>query len=121
MTRSSANVTLIGQLNQPSSAELQFQKLVIIAPSVGTTAFGTETVRNIGGAPITLSIVSPVNEAHFGLVGAPSGPVTIAPGGTYTLRFSYRPTSRLLTRASLSVQASTDQFPQIINVLGESN
>ena len=121
LVRSTATVTLLGQLNRASLAELQLQKVVIIAPGIGKTGYQNVVVRNVGGSSITFRVTTPISDAHFGL-GAPlTAPITIAAGSTYTMRLSYRATSTALTRASLAVQASTDEFPQIINLLGESN
>jgi hypothetical protein len=99
---------------------LQYQKVVIVAPGIGKTGYQNVTVRNVGGAAVTFTVTSPIGDSHFALVSPPPFPVTLAAGQVYTLRFSYRATATSLTRSSLSVQASTDQYPQIINLLGET-
>ncbi|MEI7479217.1 MAG: hypothetical protein WCK25_02805, partial [Actinomycetes bacterium] len=120
ISRSTSTVTLIGQLGQPSSVELQYQKVVIVAPGIGKIGYQNVLVRNVGGAAVTFTVTSPISDSHFALVSPPPFPITIAAGQVYTMRFSYRATATALTRSSLSVQASTDQHAEIINLLGET-
>ncbi len=82
---------------------------------VGTTAKGTLTITNAGGANLILSLIS-VSGGSFGVSGMTT-PSTITPGNNALLTVSFSPTSAGTDSGSLSITSNDPQTPTTIITL----
>jgi hypothetical protein len=82
---------------------------------VGTTAKGTLTVTNAGGANLVLSMIS-VSSGLFGASGMTT-PNTIAPGGSGVLTVSFTPTTAGNDSGNLTITSNDPQTPTTIIAL----
>ena len=107
---SSAQVALAGTATAP-------QQQISVTPAnmnlgsvaVGTTATSQVTLSNVGGANLTISLIS-VNGAPFGVSGI-STPTTIAPGASTSMNVTFSPTLAGISSGSVSITSNDPQTP----------
>jgi len=110
---SSQQVALAGAATTaPAQISVNSTSLNLGSASVGTTAKGTLTLTNAGGANLLISLISVVGDA-FGVSGITT-PSTIAPGGSATLSVSFSPTTAGNDSGSITITSNDPQTPTMI-------
>ncbi|HVS88295.1 MAG TPA: choice-of-anchor D domain-containing protein [Candidatus Acidoferrum sp.] len=113
---SSGQVALTGSATAaPQQIGVSSTSLNLGSATVGTTAKGTLTIANAGGANLILSFIS-VSGGPFGVSGMTT-PSTIAPGGSATLTVSYSPTTAGSDSGSITITSNDPQTPTTIITL----
>ncbi|MFI5059622.1 MAG: choice-of-anchor D domain-containing protein, partial [Candidatus Acidiferrales bacterium] len=77
--------------------------------TVGTTAKGSLTLKNTGGANLIISLIS-VSGNAFGVSGITT-PSTIVPGGSATLNVSFAPTTAGSDSGGITITSNDPQTP----------
>ena len=113
---SSQQVALAGAATMaPAQINVNSTSLNLGSATVGTTAKGTLTLTNAGGANLLISLISVVGNA-FGVSGITT-PNTIAPGGSATLSVSFSPTIAGNDSGSITITSNDPQTPTTIITL----
>jgi len=99
----------------PAQINVNSTNLNLGNANVGTTAKGTLTLTNAGGANLLISLISVVGNA-FGISGITT-PSTIAPGGSATLSVSFSPTTVGNDSGSITITSNDPQNPTTIITL----
>ena len=107
---SSAQVALAGTATTaPPQINVSSTSLNLGSATVGTTAQGTLTITNVGGANLIISLIS-LSGGPFGVSGIAT-PGTIAPGGSATLSVSFSPTTAGSGSGGITIAGNDPQTP----------
>jgi len=113
---SSGQVALTGSATTgPQQIGVSSASLNLGSAMVGTTAKGTLTITNAGGANLILSLIS-VSGGSFGVSGMTT-PNTITPGNSAVLTVSFSPTSAGTDSGSITITSNDPQTPTTIITL----
>jgi len=113
---SSQQVALAGVAAMaPAQINVTSTSLNLGSATVGTTAKGTLTLTNAGGANLLISLISVLGNA-FGVSGITT-PSTIAPGGSAMLSVSFSPTIAGNDSGSITITSNDPQTPTMIITL----
>ena len=110
---SSQQVALAGAATiAPAQIDVNSTSLNLGSATVGTTAKGTLTLTNVGGANLLISLISVVGNA-FAVSGITT-PSTIVPGGSATLSVSFSPTAAGNDSGNITITSNDPQTPTTI-------
>ena len=107
---SSGQVALTGAATAlPQQISVSSTSLNLGDATVGTTAKGTLTLSNTGGANLIISLLS-VSVGPFGVSGITT-PSTIVPGGSATMNVSFSPASAGSDSGSITITSNDPNSP----------